>query len=290
MQPIEHRVSANDVTLCLFEWGAQYTGRAETLMLAHATGFHARCWDRVVAHLGERHIVAVDQRGHGRSEKVTRVHWQDFGRDLAALLRVLDLTNVIGVGHSMGGHAMTEAAAAEPQRFQRLVLIDPVIASPDDYAAASAWSLSGAQHPTARRRNHWASPEEMFERFKDREPFSTWDHDVLRDYCRYGLLPNPHGEGYVLACPPEFEAAVYMTSRGNGNVYDSIGAIDVPVLIVRVMEPPADRGWMDFRYSPTWPGLINHFRRGREIHLPDHTHFLPMERPQFVADLILEKT
>jgi hypothetical protein len=52
------------------------------------------------------------------------------------------------------------------------------------------------------------------------------------------------------------------------------------------MEPPPDRDWMDFRYSPTWPGLIDHFRRGRELHLPDETHFLPMEKPEFVARLI----
>jgi len=39
-----------------------------------------------------------------------------------------DLADVVGVGHSMGGHALVDAAAAEPARFVRLVLIDPVIA------------------------------------------------------------------------------------------------------------------------------------------------------------------
>jgi pimeloyl-ACP methyl ester carboxylesterase len=288
MQPTHRRVAVNGITLSVFEWQRDQGARHATILLAHATGFHARCWDRVVAHLGARHVVAVDQRGHGRSDKTFPVHWQDFGRDLAELLRVLDLTDVIGVGHSMGGHAMTEAAAAEPQRFARLLLIDPVIASPEEYAAATphaAW-LNGQAHPTAKRRNRWASPDEMFERFKERPPFSTWDRDVLRDYCTYGLLPDPNGEGFVLACPPEFEAAVYMASRGNAGVHASGRAVDVPVLVVRAMEPPPDRDWMDFRYSPTWPGLANQFRRGRELYLPDQTHFLPMEQPQLVAKLI----
>ena len=181
------------------------------------------------------------------------------------------------------------AAAAEPARFARLVLIDPVIVSPAEYSAASGVSMGADwQHPTAKRRNHWASPDEMFERFKDRAPFATWDRAVLRDYCEYGLLQDASGNGFVLACPPEFEAAVYMAARGNAAVYDSVRAIDVPVLLVRVMEPPPDRNWMDFRYSPTWPGLIDHFRRGRELHLPDETHFFPMEKPAQVARLIAE--
>jgi len=288
MQPIHRRVAVNGITLSVFEWQRAEDAPSGTILLAHATGFHARCWDRVVAHLGARHVVAVDQRGHGRSDKVFPVHWRDFGCDLAELVRVLDLTHVIGVGHSMGGHAMIEAAAAEPQRFERLLLIDPVIASPEEYAAAAAHTawLNGQPHPTVKRRNRWASPDEMFERFKERPPFSSWDRDVLRDYCTYGLLPDPNGEGFVLACPPEFEAAVYMASRGNADVHASGRAVDVPVLVVRAMEPPPDRDWMDFRYSPTWPGLAQQFRRGRELHLPDETHFLPMEQPRLVAKLI----
>lgn len=289
MPPIHHCIAINGITASVYEWGAAGDAHRPTFLLAHATGFHARCWDGVIAHLGARHIVAVDQRGHGRSDKVFPVHWQDFGQDLAALIRALDLTDVIGVGHSMGGHAITQAAAAEPQRFQRLVLIDPVIVSPEEYAAAGGATLASAwQHPTAKRRNRWASPDEMFERFKDRPPFAAWDRDVLRNYCEYGLLPDASGDGFVLACPPEFEAAVYTAARGNGAVYDSVRAIEVPVLLVRVMEPPPDRNWMDFRYSPTWPGLITHFRSGRELHLPEETHFLPMEKPEVVAKLILE--
>jgi lipase len=287
-QPTQHRLTVDGITLAAFEWHADRRGRGGTILLAHATGFHARCWDRVVAQLGGRHVIAVDQRGHGRSDKVLPVHWYDFGRDLAVVVRALALADVVGVGHSMGGHAMTQAAATEPRCFQRLILIDPVIAAPDEYAAAGPWALpEGMTHPTARRRNHWASPEAMFERFKDRPPFAAWDRAVLRDYCVHGLVADPSGEGFVLACPPEIEAAIYMTSRGNGGIYDSIGAVDVPVLVVRAMAPPAERDWMDFRYSPTWPGLASHFRHGREVYLPDQTHFLPMEHPDLTARFIL---
>jgi lipase len=289
MNPIERRVRANGIELAIFEWHTQRRDAAPPILLAHATGFHARCWDQVIHHLGERYIVAVDQRGHGRSDKIFPVHWRDFGLDLAALVERLDLHDIIGVGHSMGGHAMVQAAAYQPSRFRRLVLIDPVIGSPGMYKGGGAFASlpEGTTHPTAKRRNQWNSADEMFERFAERGPFAAWDRQVLRDYCDFGLLPNPEGPGFVLACPPSFESAVYMASTGNGAIYDSVRAVEIPVFVVRAMEPSAARDRMDFRYSPTWPSLVKEFRHGRELHVPERTHFVPMEDPRRVAQFIL---
>jgi len=128
--PLEASVSVNGVSLTYFEWGRGSDG--DPLLLVHATGFHARCWDQVVAHLGSRRVIAIDQRGHGRSDKVEAIRWQEFGRDVAELVRRLDLQDVVGVGHSAGGHAMVEAAVLEPTRFRRLVLIDPTILAIED--------------------------------------------------------------------------------------------------------------------------------------------------------------
>jgi pimeloyl-ACP methyl ester carboxylesterase len=188
----------------------------------------------------------------------------------------------------MGGHAMVEAAALDPARFRRLVLIDPVVVPPDFYQPPEGgWRMPG-EHPTAKRRSRFASADEMFARFAERPPFDAWDRRVLHDYCVHGTRPDASGGGVVLACRPEYEAEVYMTSRGNGAIIDRARAVDVPVLVVRAMEPPAAGALPDFRYSPTWPGLADAFRRGSDRHLPDRTHFLPMEDPALAARLILE--
>ena len=287
--PEEHRVRVNGVDLAFFEWRRALRGSEAPILLAHATGFHARVWDRTIQHLGERYVIALDQRGHGRSQKTEITHWKVFGQDLAAFVRALDLRDVVGVGHSMGGHAMTEAAAACPDRFRRLVLIDPVIAAPEEYndggRRLERWRHE--KHPTAKRRNRFASPDEMFERFRDRPPYAGFDPSALRDYCDYGLLPAPDGDGYVLACPPEIEASIYMTSRTNAAVYESVRAIDIPVMILRAKRPPRKRDVMDFSSSPTWPGLVREFKNGREVYLADHTHFLPLEAPKLVAEYML---
>ena len=284
MSPLEHRIAVNGLTLCAFEWHPERRGHGPSVLMAHATGFHARCWDQVVAALPDLHVVAVDQRGHGRSDVVFPVDWTAFGRDLAGLVRALDLRDVVGVGHSMGGHATTEATAQEPARFRRLVLVDPVIGAPEFYRDHDVTAVfPGGTHPTVRRRNQWASAAEMLARFRDRPPFDTWDPAVLRDYCEHGLRPAPSGDGFVLACPPEFEASVYMASFGNPGVHASVRAVTIPVLVVRAMTPSGPRDLMDFRYSPTWTELAAAFPNARDLHLPDRTHFLPMEDPGLVA-------
>jgi pimeloyl-ACP methyl ester carboxylesterase len=285
-EPTEHRVSIGGVELCYFEWGEADTAQP-TVVLAHATGFHARCWDRVVANLdAARHVIAIDQRGHGRSAKIPPFNWESFGGDLARFVAALDLERIVGVGHSMGGHAVVQAAASEQSRFERLLLVDPVIMDPALYA-----SLKGAMgnqraqdHPTSKRNNLWPSWREMFDRLKGRGSFSVWRSDVLEDYCRWGVLPNPDGAGFVLACPPLVEASIY-TGSGGRDIHELFAKITVPVTVLRG-EKRTRLEAMDFLASPTWEHLADQFPKGRDVYLPHLTHFIPMQDPELVARFI----
>ena len=128
---------------------------------------------------------------------------------------------------------MVDAAAARSDRFQRLVLIDPVIASPDAYGGGGWTIAKGQTHPTAKRKRRFASAEEMFERFVNRVPYAVFERDALAAYCTHGLLPAEEGEGLELACLPEIEASIYMTSRTNAGIHDSLRALRIPVLLLR---------------------------------------------------------
>jgi pimeloyl-ACP methyl ester carboxylesterase len=289
VDPTLHRIRLNDCELAYYERHPELRGRGPTLLFVHATGFHARVWDQIIARLPRAHSVALDQRGHGCSEKKRISHWRTMGQDQAALVEALDLDEIVGVGHSMGAHAMIDAAAMWPDRFRRLVLIDPTVSAPEAYIDGGDLPRfrEGAMHPAAKRRNHFDSVEAMIARLKDRSSFPRFAPQIFRDYCEHGLRPAGDGDGYVLACPPEVEASVYMSSRTNGGVYESVRSLELPVLVLRAQEPSGDMvGPMAFSTSPTWPGLAAEFTNGREIHFPDKTHFLPMEIPDEVAALI----
>ena len=286
-QPVLHRIGANGISLAYFEWHAELRGTQPTLLMAHATGFHGRVWDPIIKRLPDRHVIALEQRGHGRSETTEIEGWGIFGRDLAAFATALDLSAAIGIGHSMGAHALVQAAAYEPTRFSRLILIDPVILEPLVYHRTPA--PEGSVHPAARRLNRFDSVQMMIDRFADRPPYSVFAAESLRAYCEHALVAADDCRGFRLACAPITEARIYLTSWRNAGVYASIRALKIPVLIVRARLPAADRKSPDFGSSPTWPGLVSEFHDAREIYLPDRSHLVPMEDPIRIASVIKDE-
>jgi pimeloyl-ACP methyl ester carboxylesterase len=248
------------------------------VVFSHATGFHGRVWDQVIRNLTpEAGAIALDMRGHGRSQQVPPpMRWRDFGEDVAALGEKLGWKGAVGVGHSMGGYAITLAAALKPGMFSALVLLDPVIMVPESYKGP--WV---PEHFARKRRREWASSEEMFERFRTRPPFNAWDQQVLRDYCDYAL--NDSGE---LACPPEVEGSIYeKCTLPEADISVALERIEIPVLVVRSAIEFV-LGFTAMEASPTNPRLAEILPHGRDEHWRNVSHFIPMEVPERVASLI----
>jgi pimeloyl-ACP methyl ester carboxylesterase len=83
-----------------------------TVVLVHGWGCDSSYWQRQRDWLAERYrVVTVDLAGHGKSTS-NRSNWSmtAFGEDVAAVAALLDLDNMVLVGHSMGGPVVLEAA------------------------------------------------------------------------------------------------------------------------------------------------------------------------------------
>lgn len=102
------------------------TGRTPVL-LVHGLASNARMWDgvgRELARLGHR-SVAVDQRGHGRSDAPDEGY--DFATLVADLVAVMDATGLdrpIVVGQSWGAHVALELAVRRPDSVGGVVCVD----------------------------------------------------------------------------------------------------------------------------------------------------------------------
>lgn len=97
-------------------------------MLVHGvTGWH-RTWWRVgpaLAALGWR-VVAVDQRGHGRSPRINgTTTTAELADDLATTIDGLGGPADLLAGHSLGGAVSAELAHTRPELVGRVVLEDP---------------------------------------------------------------------------------------------------------------------------------------------------------------------
>ena len=279
----EYSVDIGDIELAVIEW----PGTGDPILLLHATGFHGRCWTQVVERLPGRHVYAVDLRFHGSSGKGDAFNWSLLTDDICQLIERLDLSALVGVGHSIGGFLIARAAARLPHRFRALLLVDPVIMPRETYARFEAPidAFSPDLHPVSRRKNRWQDSEEMYRRFAQRPPFDRWQAAVLRDYCEYALRPADDEGWLQLACDPLHEAAAYANQAGNEKVYDDLPALTMPVTVLRAA---SDGAAEDLSTSPTWPGLAATLPDGRDVYLPRMSHFIPMEDPGLVARYILQ--
>jgi pimeloyl-ACP methyl ester carboxylesterase len=272
------------VALQVTEW----PGTSDPVLLLHATGFHSRCWDSIARQLPDAHIYAVDTRFHGGSDRHGPVDWLLMARDIEELMEQLDLKQVLGVGHSMGGYLVASVAARQLARFTQLILIDPVIPPRhfyDTHLKAPTF-IDPANNPISRRKNQWKDSSEMYQRFKSRAPFDQWEDQVLRDYCDYALRAVPGESAYQLACDPLHEASIYMNHQGNEAIYELLPALKLPITVMRAPHD-ADNPF-NFSASPTWPGLADALPQGHDMYLPQHSHFIPMEAPGLVAKVIRE--
>ena len=55
--PALHFVPEGQLKLAVWEW----PGDSPTLLFAHATGFHGRCWDHIVQHFPGRRALARER-------------------------------------------------------------------------------------------------------------------------------------------------------------------------------------------------------------------------------------
>jgi pimeloyl-ACP methyl ester carboxylesterase len=90
-------------------------------------------------HFSRRHrVVSVDLRGHGLSDKPRGEYpIAAYADDVAHVIEELELGRVVAVGHSMGGIAVLQLAAAHPERVAAIVMVDPapLVSSPERRAA-----------------------------------------------------------------------------------------------------------------------------------------------------------
>lgn len=284
-------IDTSETTISVFEWGYEYKSLLPTLVLMHATGFHARCWDQVVKHLGMRHILAIDLRGHGQSDNTLIADWRAFGQDVDEVLTRLDIENAVGIGHSMGGFTACYTAHLNRELFSQIILIDPAIMSPDSYKYDNnpIALTAGEQHPVVKRRNTFSSVEEMFALYEKRPPFNKFNQGVLSDYCKHGLSKAEGDHEFQLACPPVFEASVYQNAMVFKDIYKVIESVTLPITVIRAMEPECSEDQKSFMYSPTWPNLAAKLPSGKDIYLADASHLIPMQNPELIADLILSE-
>ena len=110
-----------DVRLRATRW----PGAGVPVLLLHGLASSRRFWDLVVPGLAGTPVVALDQRGHGDSERPGGPFDADtVAQDALTALDALGLSRVLVVGHSWGAATALRLAATAPERVLAVVAVD----------------------------------------------------------------------------------------------------------------------------------------------------------------------
>ena len=115
------RVESLGIGIHLSEWGDP---DAPPVVLCHGMFDHGRGFDVVAPILARRfRVIAIDQRGHGDSDRADAYTWMTDVADVVNVLRSLGRPAHL-VGHSKGGGLAIESALRVPECVRQLANID----------------------------------------------------------------------------------------------------------------------------------------------------------------------
>lgn len=247
-----HNRSRDGVVLSYEEAGSG----APPLLFVHGTSCDHTHFAPQVAHFRRaHHVVALDLRGHGQSDKPEQEYTiAGFANDLAWLCRELGLDKPVLVGHSMGGVIALDLAARYPDLAAAVIMLDAPLFIPTPMVEAIEAGFVAALWTPAYR-------------------------DAVRGFAESLMLPtdDPERRARLLDQLAETPQHVVASAFEAVNRYDGTSAatdVKVPALYIRAGVP------IDLdRFQALCPHLVT----GQTV---GAGHFHQLEVPQQVNAMI----
>jgi pimeloyl-ACP methyl ester carboxylesterase len=259
----------------------EWPGDATTFVLLHGLSSNSRTWDMVATQLARsgHRVIAVDQRGHGLSDKAEDGY--DFATitaDLARLLQVMELEGPILVGQSWGGNVVLEFGARYPGLASGLGFIDGGFLDLQSRPGATWETISLDLKPP----NLLGTPRETMKR-KLKEGHPDWsDTGIEATLANFETLPDGTVRPW-LTLDRHMAILRAMWEQRPTDLYPKIAE---PVLVC-VAQDDTNPEWMAVKSKQV--GSLQAGSRQCTVRWFEHTdHDIHVHRPDELATLLLE--
>ena len=281
-------VTDHGLRLAVWEWGDV---DAAPLLLAHGGFDFAGTFDvfaPLLADAGWR-VVSWDQRGHGDSDHAVLYSWDSDVRDALTVLDSTTRSPVPFIGHSKGGSVVMQMAEAMPHRCTHLVNLDglpsrrswPDVADHERTRLLAGELRSWLDHRASAsdKERKPGTIDELAERRRRMNPRLTLDW--LRYLVTIGAREDAPGE-FRWKLDPIMRFGGFGPWRPEWSMMRMPG-LAMPVLGVLGLVGES-MGW------GTQPEDVAHFLPpgGSLVPLEDSGHFVHIEHPRRVADVVLD--
>ena len=265
-----------DVRLRATRWPG--TGPVPVLLL-HGLASSRRFWDLVVPHLvaGGVPLVALDQRGHGDSDRPDAPYdGATVTADALTALDALGLSRVVVVGHSWGASTALRLAATAPERVLAAVAVDGALGSARNAGRTRDQARAALTPPRT------ALPVDQLLSRVGSGPLAPWWSDAVAD----ALLPlfGVGEDGLVRARLPFAAHMAIVDDLLDDDPDARLGDVRCPTWMVSC-EDPASPAWSAAK-SAALDRAGSLLARPRLQRWAGAVHDVPLQWPALVAGLI----
>ena len=278
VEPRERRVAVSGLTLRVREWAAA----GPPIVLVHGLASNSRIWDAVAPRLAERHhVVALDQRGHGLSDRATDGYtFEQVVADLDGVIKTLNLDRPTLVGHSWGGNVVLQFAATHSGTIHGLVLVDGGFIELSAFPGRNWEQVRVDMAPPDLTH---MTLDELLERSSTREYWNAAGEATLRTSFEVGpdgrISPRLRREDHLEILRALWEQKPSALYR----------QVTVPTLLVPARRPDATGRAAEM--APLREQLVANaaasLKNGRLLWMENTVHDIPLQRPAELADAIL---
>ncbi len=271
-EPTSRFFEVGGLKIHYLDWGGDPKKR--TFVLLHGGGAHAHWWDYVAPELSAHgHVVALDFRGHGRSEwaRPPRYGPPAYLEDLRGLIDHLGVSVVLA-GHSMGGAIAQLFATMHPEMLRALIVVDAPNGPPSLFRRLQwRWRrrAQGGERPTLR------SAEDIKRKFRLMPPETQLTRSQLDELALKGAQQLPDGS-WAFRFDPETRA----WRRGGMKMpRPQLRNLRLPILIIRGAHSRLVSAGHARRMHRKLKGAVF-------AEIPHAFHHVPLDNPEATAAAI----
>ncbi|MEI6291009.1 MAG: alpha/beta hydrolase [Chloroflexota bacterium] len=267
-----------------------YGGSGSSLHFLHANGYPPDCYKLLLEKFTDQYQVsAMHQRPLWPHSKPSEIGaWQPLTDDYLLFVDEKKHNPITVVGHSMGAIVALRAAIRRPDHFHSLILIDPVLFTPQFIAVYNLVKIIGLAnkfHPliagALKRRREFSDLDHLFNIYRRKRVFRYFSDAALTAYIKGITIQSSDGK-FELAYSPEWEARIYYTGVWHDlDLWRGLRGLKIPMMIIRGEET-----------DTFLPPAVNRIKRLCPdisiIDIEKSTHLVPLENPERTYSLIRE--
>ncbi len=260
----------------------------QTIHFAGANGFPVASYLPFFEQLATHYCLsAMDNRGAWpqRSRPPLGFGMPGFAKDWLSGLEQHSQSVVIGMGHSHGAQVTALAALQQPERFSRLVLIEPATL-PNPWIdlvyrylpKALIYQLMPFIKRTRNRQREWPSRDAFIERYQNHPTYRLFERASLEAYASFGLKKK-RDAGFELVFDPSWEDYIFRKIRFAWHI---MRKLEHPTLLIRGANSSLLSSDAFKRFNQSLPSNVT------AIEFEDAHHLLPQEQSQRTAEAVLD--